>query len=193
MLSKKHKQIANFLIETEKFKLIERVACLSNKKRRENDAEHSWHLAIMIMVLKNDLQIKFNENRAIKIALVHDLAEIYTGDDFVRSKKAKKIKNANETKAVKKLFSILPSNIAKEFYSYWNEYLEGKTIESKIVKALDKICYPLQYSISGKIVWPHEEDSAQERRAYGMPYLKFNKNLIKIYDHFLAEIEKNKK
>lgn len=187
------RQIAKFLVEIEKLKLIERVACLSDRQRRENDAEHSWHLALMIMTLKQELDIEFDELRALKIALVHDLVEVYTGDSWVNNKKDKLTKQKKELIAAKKLFAQLPDDLRDELMGYWLEYEEAKSIESKIVKGLDKICYPLQYSISGKIVWPKPEDGIEERRRYGQPHVEFNETLEKLYHYFIDEIEVTKK
>ena len=192
-MTERLQQIADFLVEIEKFKLIERVACLSDQKRRENDAEHSWHLALMIMTLKDELGIAFDVSHALKIALVHDLVEVYTGDTWVNNAKDKKIKQQKEIEAANKLFCQLPSDLNEEMMSYWLEYEKAESIESKIVKGLDKICYPLQYSISGKIVWHKQEDTTEERRRYGKPHIEFNEVLQQLYNYFIDQLELTRK
>lgn len=189
MIKNRLKKIINFWKATEKFKLIERVPCLSNLTRRENDAEHSWHLALMIMTLRRELEIEFDELRALKIAIVHDLPEVYTLDTWVTSDEKKRLKKQKELLASKELFGILPGDLEKDFFELWQEYEKGETVEAKIVKALDKICYPLQYTISKKIVWQGSESLQDDRRAYAHPYTKFNQELTNILDQLLEELE----
>ena len=189
-------KIIAFWKETEKLKLIERIPCLSDRKRRENDAEHSWHLALMIMTVKDEIGINFDELKALKLAIVHDLVEIYTGDSWPETEQEKNKKRQKEIISADKLFSLLPADMQKEYYGLWQEYDEGKTIESKVVKALDKICYTLQVEVSNnKIVWrgTTEDIGSHSRRPYALPYLEFNKELTNIFDHLDQEIENKKK
>lgn len=180
-------KILAFLKETEKLKLIERIPYLSDKKRQENDAEHSWHLAIMLMTLEKDFKAKFDILQAIKLIMVHDLVEIHTGDDFVTTEEAKAKKHAAEDKSAKKIFGLLPPDLEQEFYDLWQEYDKGKTEESKIAKGLDKLSYALQHSISKKINWHEDADSAESTRAYAAKYIDPEPALREIFDHLLAE------
>ncbi len=187
-MKKELKQILNFLVEAEKFKLVERISVLSDKIRRENDAEHSWHLALMVMALKDKLALDFDLEKALKIALIHDLPEVYTGDSWPAGQKEKKEKIEKEKIAADKIFSILPAKIANEFKDYWNEYETGQSIEAKIVKALDKICYSMQFSISGNIIYFAKDSGHESRKRYAEPHLEFNKTLTEIFDYFSEKI-----
>jgi putative hydrolase of HD superfamily len=179
-------KICNFLEEAEKFKLVERIAYLSDRKRRENDAEHSWQLALMILLLGKELEQNFNIEHAIKIALVHDLAEIYTGDCWAETEEEQLAKKRRERIAAEKIFSILPPDLCVELYDLWQEYEEGKTPEAKVVKACDKICYSLQFSISNKEVWP--DVSIDRRRKYASKHTSFDETLNNLFEHFLAKL-----
>jgi len=184
--------ILEFIEEIEKFKHVYRVCTLSDGSRQESDAEHSWHLATIILLLKNELGIKFNVEKAIKIALVHDLVEIYTGDTWADGEKEKKEKQRREQESAKKLFSQLPQNLKKEIEGYWQDYENIKSKEARIVKGLDKIVYPMHYAMSGKIIWNGRYDSSEERRLYGLPHVKHNKILGEIWEYYNAKLDKIK-
>jgi len=186
-------KILRFVEEIEKLKHIERVNTLSDRSRRESDAEHSWHLAMIVLLLKDELGVEFNLEKAIKIALIHDLVEIYTGDTWPSNEKEKKEKKERERRASKKLFRKLPSDLKKEIEGYWEDYENIKSKESKIVKGLDKIVYPMHYFMSGKIVWHREQSTNDERRRYGRPHVKHNKVLSDIFEYYNNRLDKIKR
>lgn len=186
MVDQRTQKILNFLKKAERLKLVERIGYLSDQKRRENDAEHSWHLSLFLMCLERELGIEFDMARALKMAALHDIVEIETGDDWVTDHAGKQEKKAKEVAAAKKVFGSLPDEMAKEFFELWQEYDEGKTVESKILKALDKTLYHLQYSVSQKIEW-HKMTSHEESRDYAMPHLEFNQKILAMFEHLMAE------
>lgn len=133
------KQI-EFIVEIDKSKEILRQSILINNPRNENDAEHSWHLAVMAILLSeysesNELDIL----HVIKMVLIHDLIEIYAGDTFCYDKKANKDKFLREQEAAEKLFNILPSDQTQEFLNLWHEFEELKTPEARFASCLDRI------------------------------------------------------
>ena len=186
-------KILSFIEEIEKLKHIKRINTLSDCSRQESDAEHSWHLAMIVLLLKNELGEKFDLEKAVKIALVHDLIEIYAGDYWPSNKKEIQEKKSREKKAAKKLFSQLPKDLEKEIKEYWQEYENVKTVEAKMVKALDKIVYPLHYALSKTIVWHKQQSSNGGRRVYGKPYVKHNQVLAEIFEHYNLRLDKVKK
>jgi putative hydrolases of HD superfamily len=181
--------ILDFIEEIEKLKHIKRINTLSDGSRQESDAEHSWHLAMIVLLLKDELGVKFDVDKAIKIALVHDLVEIYIGDSWPSNAKEKEEKIIIEEREAEKLFSKLPEDLKKEMKGYWREYEDAITIESKIVKGLDKIVYPMHYSMSGKIVYFKEQSTSEERRAYGLPHVQHNKVLAEIFEHYNDKLD----
>lgn len=127
----------NFLKEIEKFKTCERVCQTTSDGRAESDAEHSWHLAIFLILLENELG-NIDIAKLLKMALIHDLPEIYAGDTNPY-RGDKNNKEEKEKKAAEKLFSMLPEAAAKDLSSLFDEYISQDSIESKIVKSADKL------------------------------------------------------
>jgi putative hydrolase of HD superfamily len=129
--------LINFLKEIEKFKACERTCQTTGISRAESDAEHSWHLAVFILLLEKEFT-HLDFLKMIKMALIHDLPELYAGD--TNPYRGNTIhKEENERKAAEQLFGNLPVEIANDFSSLVDEYLKQESAESKIVKAVDKL------------------------------------------------------
>jgi len=147
------KQIIEFLQLAEKLKCTLRHGWTSTG-RQESVADHCWRLALMVMLCNPYLDQKINIERALKMALVHDIAESITGDipyfEAPEGSKAKEKKKKEERKAMTKIRELLPSNLKEEIYGLWEEYEAGETYEAKVVKALDKLEAQLQINASDK-------------------------------------------
>jgi putative hydrolase of HD superfamily len=135
-------KIFDFLNIVGKLKEAERY----NEKRngaKESAADHSWRLALMAFVLAGELDLSVDVLKAMKIALVHDIAESVTGDIdavlIMGGKISKKEKEKNEERAMEKIKSAAPEKSGKEIYKLWKEYEDNKTKEAKFIKALDKL------------------------------------------------------
>lgn len=130
------KQMA-FLFEIDKVKDIFRQSLVVNGKREENDAEHSWHMALVALTIKEYFQGEVNLERSLKMILIHDLVEIYAGDTpafgEVRPDKAD-----DELKAAVKLFSLLPDDQKEEFLNLWLEFEECESNEAKFANVCDR-------------------------------------------------------
>jgi putative hydrolase of HD superfamily len=129
--------IINFLKEIEKFKTCERVCQTTSIGRAESDAEHSWHLAIFLILLENEFE-SIDFGKLLKMALIHDLPEIYAGDTNPYRGDTDD-KEEKEKNAAVKLFSMLPESASKSLYSLFDEYINQKSVESRIVKSADKL------------------------------------------------------
>jgi putative hydrolase of HD superfamily len=109
----------------------------------DSSADHSWRLTVMTFLLAKELGLKVDILRSVKIALIHDLAEAITGDIDARliSQKVftKEEKEAEELKAMEDFRKMLPGDLGEEIFSLWEEYNQGKTMEGRYIKALDKI------------------------------------------------------
>jgi len=138
-------QQINFLVEIDKLKQILRQTYLIDGSRQENDAEHSWHLAMMAMVLHEYVPEKVDLCRVIQMVLVHDLVEIYAGDTFAYDAKAHEDKEKREQEAAGKLFSILPSKQGEKLRGLWEEFEAQDTPEAKFATALDRL-QPLMHN-----------------------------------------------
>lgn len=129
-----------FILEVDKLKQVQRRTILMDKSRRENSAEHSWHIALTVMVLSEyarDADIDFF--RVMKILLVHDLIEIDAGDTYCHDEKGKKDQAAREMLAADRIFNILPPDQAGTFRDLWDEFEDRKTPESRFANALDRV------------------------------------------------------
>jgi putative hydrolase of HD superfamily len=130
----------SFIVEVDKVKNVMRRTLLIDGSRRENDAEHSWHLAIMAMLLTEYAEDKnFTLDRVLKMVIVHDLVEIYAGDTFAFDVQGNLEKEEKEKKAADKLFGQLPEDQAKQFRKLWEEFDEAKTPDARYAAALDRL------------------------------------------------------
>jgi putative hydrolase of HD superfamily len=182
-----------FLEEIEKFKKIERGNYFSDQTRGETDAEHTWHLAMFLLVFEDELPRGIDKIKLFKMALIHDLAEIYAGDEFfLTDKLAKKEKQKRELGAAKKLFSKLPDKQACEFLKLFKEYEERKTTEAQIVAAFDKIQAIHQNISSCWLTYKKHGFSIDKIKEYHKTPMEYNKLTTLIYELIFKEAKKRK-
>ena len=156
-----------FLILIDKMKSVYRQTLLADKSRRETDAEHSWHIALMAMLFSEFAPEGVDRERVIKMCLVHDLVEIHAGDTFCYDKKAGEDKKEREMRAAEKLFSVLPEDDGKELKKLWFEFEEQETPDAVFSASLDRF-QPLINNFltdghtwkKGKVVRPQVEERA---------------------------------
>jgi len=133
------KQI-RFIVEIDKAKTVFRQTVLMDGSRNENDAEHSWHLAVMAMLLlEYPKEQGLDELKIIRMALLHDLVEIDAGDTFCYDEVGAMDKEEREKKAAERIFSLLPVDQAREFRAVWEEFEARNTPESRFAAALDRL------------------------------------------------------
>ena len=128
-----------FLLELDKEKNIDRQTYLADGKRKENDAEHAWHMAVMALVLSEYSNENIDILRTVSMILIHDVVEIYAGDTYAYDEEGKKDQKERETNAADRLFSLLPEDQGVKFRQLWNELEERKTPESKFANTLDTV------------------------------------------------------
>lgn len=139
MMIERFKQQLEFIIEIDKLKQIYRRTYIMDSSRTENDAEHSWHLALMAMLLAEYAEKKpLDIFRIIKMVLIHDIVEIDAGDTYLYDEQAAQDKTEREQKAADRLFGLLPNDQMCEFRSLWEEFEEKATPEAKFAAALDR-------------------------------------------------------
>lgn len=146
------KQI-EFIKEVDKLKYIERKTSLFNSSRRENDAEHSWHLSLMAIVLDEHSNENIDILKVLKMLLIHDIVEIDAGDTFLFDAKKNHDNTAEEFVAAKRIFGILPKNQAEDLIVIWKEFEEGETSEAKFAKAMDRFQPVLQNQSNNGGTW----------------------------------------
>lgn len=142
------KQI-EFIKEIDKLKYIQRKTKLFNSDRNENDAEHSWHLAMMALVLTQHSNAPIDLLKVIKMVLIHDIVEIDAGDVFLYDTVKNHINTDQEILAAERIFGLLPKAQADEFITIWKEFETAETPEAKFARSMDRL-EPLLQNISNK-------------------------------------------
>lgn len=146
------KQI-QFIMELDKIKKIGRQTYLSDASRKENDAEHSWHLALMAFVLADYSNEPVDVLKTMKMVLLHDVIEIDAGDTYAYDTEANKTKRERELKAADRIFGMLPEAQKLEYRGLWDEFEAMETPESKFANMLDKVQPLLLNDASGGKSW----------------------------------------
>lgn len=130
------KQI-RFITEIDKVKNIFRQTYLADGKRKENDAEHSWHLAISAVLLKEHMKAEADLTKVMVMVLIHDLVEIDAGDTYAYDEVGAATKREREVKAADRIFGLLPEDQGTYFRSLWEEFEAYETAEAKFAHLLD--------------------------------------------------------
>ncbi len=160
-MNKEIKNLIDFHKKAEKLKITTRHSWLSNPKRQESVAEHSWMLCLLAIILSDKLTKKIDLLKVLKMLTIHDLAESVTGDiPSWEISTRQKNKYKYEKKAFKKIVADLPKNKAKEIISLWEEFEENKTKEAKFANSLDKIEVVMQHNIADISTWDHGDYDA---------------------------------
>ena len=133
------KKQLDFSLEIDKEKSIFRQTHLSNHGRNENDAEHSWHMAIMAYLLKEYANEKVDISRVMLMCLIHDIVEIDAGDTYAYDEEGIQTQKQREEKAKQRIFSILPDDQKDELISLFDEFEECETPEAKYAHAMDNL------------------------------------------------------
>jgi putative hydrolase of HD superfamily len=144
-------QIA-FLVELDKLKTIYRRSYLAtDPSRKENDAEHMWHISVMALVLQEYCPVEIDINRVIRLLLLHDVVELDAGDVSVYLRQNNLELVEKEKQAAQRIFGLLPAGQAQEMLAAWTEFEAGQTPEARFARAVDRIMpILLNYYTQGK-------------------------------------------
>ncbi len=146
------KQI-EFIKEIDKIKYIQRKTKLFNSDRNENDAEHSWHLAMMALVLSQYSNAKIDLSKVVKMVLIHDIVEIDAGDIFLFDKNKDHNNYEEEEKCAIRIFGMLPEEQGNEFLEIWKDFEEGNSPEAKFARSMDNLEPILQNASNDGGTW----------------------------------------
>jgi len=146
------KQI-EFIKEIDKVKYIRRKTKLFNSDRNENDAEHSWHLALMAIVLAEHSNEPLDVFKVVKMVLIHDIVEIDAGDTFIYDTQKNHINTYEERLAANRIFGLLPEQQTQELITLWEEFEEGETAEARFARAMDRLEPLLQNASNAGGTW----------------------------------------
>ena len=132
------KQMA-FIREIDKEKQIFRQSYVTDGTRKENDAEHAWHMAIMTFLLSEYSNEDIDVLKTIRMILIHDIVEIDAGDTYAYDDSAKATQHEREERAADRLFGILPEDQARDLRALWDEFEAGETKEARFARTMDNI------------------------------------------------------
>jgi putative hydrolases of HD superfamily len=153
MLDERLRKQIEFIKEIDKVKYIQRKTKLFNSNRNENDAEHSWHLALMALVLSEHANQAIDLLKVLKMVLIHDLVEIDAGDTFLYDSHKSHSNTEEERIAAARIFGILPQEQAVGMIAIWEEFEEGQTKEAKFARAMDRLEPLLQNASNNGGTW----------------------------------------
>ena len=127
----------DFFREIDKEKFISRQTLLTDGKRRENDAEHAWHMGIMAILLSEYANEEIDVLKTVTMLLIHDIVEIDAGDTYAYDEEGKKTQREREVAAADRIFALLPEDQQEKFRSLWEEFEAWETPEAKFAHTLD--------------------------------------------------------
>lgn len=162
-------QQLTFLLEIDRLKGVLRQSRLLHEERRENSAEHSWHLAMLALFLAEYADTSVDVARVVKLVLIHDLVEIDAGDTYCYDVEGQQDKAAREHQAATRLFGLLPADQADELWSLWSEFEAGETPEAAFASALDRLMPLLHNYGSGGAIWRQNGIHEQQVLARNAP------------------------
>ena len=128
-----------FIQEIDKEKFIGRQTYLSDGLRKENDAEHAWHLALMTILLSEYANEGIDVLKTVTMLLIHDIVEIDAGDTYAYDEEGKKTQKEREERAAERIFGLLPEDQGKRFKRLWQEFEEQKTPEARFARTMDNL------------------------------------------------------
>lgn len=150
-------QQMNFIQEIDKMKKIGRQTYLSDASRKENDAEHSWHLAMMCLILNEYANEEVDLLRTMFMVLIHDIIEIDAGDTYAYDEVGNKTKREREEKAAERIFRVLPEDQANYIRELWDEFEEARTKEAMFAHTLDKVQPTMLNAATDGKAWKEHE------------------------------------
>lgn len=187
MIHERLRQQIAFVVEIDKMKSIYRQSYITPGDRNETDAEHSWHLAVMALLLAEHTDVVVDPIRALKMVLIHDLVEIDAGDTYCYDQQGLLDKAEREDKAAERLFGMLPPDQAAEFTALWQEFETRVTPEARFADALDRL-QPLllQYHTRGRSWQEHgvTSDKVVERNRRTR---EISQDLAELVDEIIEE------
>ena len=145
-------QIA-FIVEIDRLKTVIRQNYLADGSRRENTAEHSWHVTLMAMILSEHAAEAVDSARVLELLLVHDLVEIDAGDTFAYDSVGEQTKAAREQAAAERIFGLLPAAQAGRLRAAWDEYEASETPEARFALSLDRLMPMIHNSLTEGRAW----------------------------------------
>ena len=179
-------QQIRFIVEIDRLKSVLRQTYLADSSRRENTAEHSWHVSLMALVLTEHSAEPVDRSHVMELLLVHDLVEIDADDTFAYDEAGNATKVARETAAAERIFGLLPPDDGERLRALWDEYEAGETPEARFALSLDRLMPMLHNALTAGRAWQANGVTADrvlhrtESISAGAPALgEFARDLVK--------------
>lgn len=182
------KQIS-FVLELDKMKALYRQTYVLNEDRKENDAEHSWHLAVMAFLLAEYSNEPVDVLKVMKMVLIHDVVEIDAGDTYCYDEEGYRSKAEREEKAAQRLFGLLPEDQKKESYDLWREFEENSTAESKFANLLDHIQPLLLNYTKNGISWKEHGIFSDQVRKRNLNSAQASDDIADLIEKIISDAE----
>ena len=186
-MNERLKQQLDFILEIDKEKNILRQTHLSGHGRRENDAEHAWHMAIMAYLLKDYANEPVDIAKVMIMCLIHDIVEIDAGDTYAYDTEGLKTQKAREDAAKERIFSLLPEDQKKELTSFFDDFENYQTPESKFAHSLDNLQPLLLNNSNGGGDWREHQVTSEQVYGRQRKTQLGSETLYKVTDQILKE------
>jgi putative hydrolase of HD superfamily len=158
--NKRFERQLDFIVEIDKLKSIARKSMVFDGSHFENDAEHSWTISVLAILLKEYSNFEINIERVLIMLLIHDIVEVYAGDTFLYSEKRESA-HIDEEKSAKKIFGFLEEDQKEYFINIWKEFEERKTNEAKFAAVFDRMEPLLQNYMTKGYTWKENKITYQ--------------------------------
>ena len=142
-----------FILEIDREKEIIRQTPIADASRKENDAEHAWHMAVMVLLLAEYANEPIDPLKTISMLLIHDLVEVYSGDTYAYDEKGKESQRERELAAAGRLYGLLPEDQAAQLRALWDEFEERKSPEARFARTMDNLQPMMLNNATGGISW----------------------------------------
>ncbi len=161
-----------FILELDRLKGVGRQSYVLGGVRKENSAEHSWHVALMVLVLAEYADAPLDRFRVVQMLLVHDIVEIEAGDTYIYDESGNQSKAEREQAAATRLFGLLPPDQSAQFRVLWEEYETGETAEARFAGSLDRLMPLLHNVATAGRSWREHGVTAEQVRARIQPSIQ---------------------
>lgn len=175
------------MLELDKMKNIYRQTYVLHEDRKENDAEHSWHLAILAFILEEYAAEPIDTLKVIKMVLLHDVVEIDACDTYLYDEEGYKSKAEREEKAAQRIFGLLPDDQRDEYYALWREFEDDITYESRFASILDRMQPLLLNYTKGGIAWKEHGVHKEQVLSRNQPYFDASHELAEVIESVIED------
>jgi len=184
------KQIG-FMLELDKMKNLYRQTYVLHEDRKENDAEHSWHLAILAFILAEHSNKPVDVAKVMKMVLIHDIVEIDAGDTYCYDSEGYKTKADREEKAAQRIFGLLPEDRKDEMYRLWREFEDSETDDARFAAVLDRVQPLLLNYTKGGISWKEHGIFKEQVLGRNEAYFDVSDNITGLITNIIDDAQKN--